>query len=1145
MMKYCFTILLILSFGHSWSQEVSSLYRTKKLAVKDSIQIDSVSINPSNFSVSNFKNEIISPSLYTIDFENALLTLDAPMQTDSIKITYLSYPRFLTKTYQELDEGIIVNSTGNLQNLYKLSQPSSKRVMVPFDGLASSGSISRGVTIGNNQNSVLNSELDLQISGKLNDKVTLRASIQDSNIPLQESGYSQQLDEFDQVFIEVFSERWGIRAGDIDLKDSQSYFSQFSKRVQGLSLTTNFKNDDSEFTAFAAGALVRGQFSTSQFVGQEGNQGPYKLKGPNNELYVLVVSGSETVYVNGIPLKRGATEDYIIDYNAGEVIFNATYPITSEMRITVDYQYSERNYSRFIGYAGSRYKNEKWKLGVSVYNENDLKNQPLQQSLNSEQVGILSNAGDDPALMIAPSAIPEVYNENRILYKKSTTNGVDIFEFSNNPDDELFLVNFTAVGSQQGNYRIKSSNAISNIYEYIAPILGVKQGDFEPIVQLVAPVKLQVAVVNGAYKPNEKTAVEFEFAASNNDLNLYSSLDNENDTGVAGQLSIKHQFLKTVKNWILDVNSDIDYVQEDFRNIEGLYNPEFNRDWNIEAPLGNQIFSNLGDQVFAITGAQFSHPDKGELTYQFQHLNYKNSYEGSRQVFFTKLNLTRFQIYSNSSFLETDGLNSTSFFYRSENRLKYSYNKGWSGVEFSAEHNEKKTGEFNQLDPISQKFKTYEVFTGIGDSTKVFVKLGYMHRINDSLQNNRLTKVNTSDTYYLDSKWIQTQKTNLSLYANYRVFKSTNASSTLQKSLNSRLQYSQKIANNGIHWNALFETNSGRLPQQDFTYVEVEPGQGSFVWFDYNENGIQELEEFEIAQFQDQATYIRVLLPNQVYIRTHQNKLSQSLTLNPIQWANSPQASKRFWSHFYNQTSFLIDRKDRNNSSSIRLNPFHSTPENRLALQSNFRNQLFYNRGKQHYTISYSYLESKSRNTLSFGYVEQENFSHQLNFLHKIKGQWLISLQTNLDKNFSVSENFSSKNYQLKESLLNPKLSYLLDENKRFDVYYQYQNKTNSIGDLERLTQEKYGVSFTLTQNQKAAITGEFNYFSNEFSGNSNTPVAYQMMEGLQPGTNFTWSLVAQKKLTKFLDLNLNYFGRKSETSRIIHTGTVQLKAYF
>jgi len=1145
MMKYCFTILLLISFTHSWSQEVSSLYRTKKLAVSDTIQIDSVSINPSNFSISNLKNETISPSSYTIDFENALLTFPNSVDTDSIKVTYLSYPKFITKTYQELDEGIIVNSTGNLQKLYQLSQPSSKRVVLPFDGLVSSGSISRGVTIGNNQNSVLNSELDLQISGKLNDKVTLRASIQDSNIPLQQSGYSQQLDEFDQVFIEVFSERWGIRAGDIDLEDTQSYFSKFSKRVQGLSLTTNFKNEDSEFTAFASGALVRGQFSSSQFVGQEGNQGPYKLVGPNNELYVLVVSGSETVYVNGIPLQRGATEDYIIDYNAGEVIFNATYPITSEMRITVDYQYSERNYSRFIGYAGSRYKNDKWTLGVSVYNENDLKNQPLQQSLNSEQVAILSNAGDDLSLMTAPSATPEAFNENRILYQKVIENGVEVFEFSNNAEDELYLVNFTAVGSLQGNYRITSSNAISNIYEYVAPIAGVKQGDFDPIVQLVAPVKLQVAVVNGAFKPNEKTTVNFEFAASKNDLNLYSSLDDDNDTGVAGQLSVDHQLLKTAGDWTLDVTSDIDYVQNDFRTIQRLYRPEFNRDWNVETISGNQSVSNLGDQVFAVAGAKFSHPEKGAFNYQFQHLNYKDNYEGSRHVLFSKLNLKRFQFYTNSSFLETDGFNSNSMFYRSDNRVKYSYKKGWSGVNFSTEHNEKKEVALNQLDPISQKFQAYEVFTGIGDSTKVFVKLGYMHRINDSIQNNRLGKVNASDTYYLDSKWIQTQNTNLSLYANYRVFKSTNASTATQKSINSRLQYSQKLANNLIHWNTLFETNAGRLPQQDFTYVEVEPGQGSFVWFDYNENGIQELEEFEIAQFQDQATYVRVLLPNQVYIRTHQNKLSQSLTLNPIQWANSPQASKRFWSHFYNQTSFLIDRKDKNNSASIRLNPFHSTEEDQLALQSNFRNQLFFNRGKQHYTLSYSYSESSARNVLSFGFVEQETFSHQLNFSHKIQEQWLLNLQSNLDKNKSASENFSSKNYQLNETLLNPKLSYLLDDNKRFDVYYQHQKKDNSIGDLEQLTQEKYGVSFTLTQNQKAAITGEFNYFSNDFSGNANTPVAYQMMEGLQPGTNFTWSLIAQKKLTKFLDLNINYFGRKSETSRTIHTGTVQLKAYF
>ena len=177
-------------------------------------------------------NKRISPSSYIVDFQNASLKFVRPIIHDSVRVNYLSYPTFMTRTYQEVDDSQIVNRTGNLQKLYKLSMPSETYSVSPFDGLISSGSLSRGITVGNNQNSVLNSELDLQISGKLNNKVTLRASIQDSNIPLQESGYSQRLDEFDQVFIELFSDKWKIRAGDIDLKNTESYYASFSKRVQ-------------------------------------------------------------------------------------------------------------------------------------------------------------------------------------------------------------------------------------------------------------------------------------------------------------------------------------------------------------------------------------------------------------------------------------------------------------------------------------------------------------------------------------------------------------------------------------------------------------------------------------------------------------------------------------------------------------------------------------------------------------------------------------------------------------------------------------------------------------------------------------------------------------------------------------------------
>src|SRR5690606_24665157 len=377
-MKQLTAILFFLISFCGFSQDNASNYKTKKVAVKDTVAIDSVSINPHYFSVKTKNNVLLDSTFYSVDFPKAVLIFNKPVETDSIIIDYLKFPDFLTKTYKQLDENVIVESNSNMDKLYQLSQPNTSKNFVPFDGLTTSGSISRGVTVGNNQNSVLRSELDLQISGKLNDKVSLRASIQDANIPLQESGYSQRLDEFDQVFIELASDKWNIRAGDIDLQNTTSYFANFSKRVQGLLVNANLGNDDSQTNVFAAGALVRGQFTRSQFTAQEGNQGPYKLQGPNNELFVLIVSGSETVFVNGVAVERGENKDYIIDYNAGEIIFNSTFPITSLMRMTVDYQVSERNYSRLVAYGGGNYESEKGRFGISVYSESDSKNQPLQ-----------------------------------------------------------------------------------------------------------------------------------------------------------------------------------------------------------------------------------------------------------------------------------------------------------------------------------------------------------------------------------------------------------------------------------------------------------------------------------------------------------------------------------------------------------------------------------------------------------------------------------------------------------------------------------------------------------------------------------------------------------------------------------------------
>lgn len=76
-------------------------------------------------------------------------------------------------------------------------------------------------------------------------------------------------------------------------------------------------------------------------------------------------------------------------------------------------------------------------------------------------------------------------------------------------------------------------------------------------------------------------------------------------------------------------------------------------------------------------------------------------------------------------------------------------------------------------------------------------------------------------------------------------------------------------------------------------------------------------------------------------------------------------------------------------------------------------------------------------------------------------------------------------------------------------------------------------------------LNGEFAYINNSFEGNSFSPVSFQMLEGLQVNKNMTWRMLLQKKLTEYLDVNFNYQGRKSETSETIHTGNVQLRAFF
>ena len=1143
MLKKLVFWITISFFSGLQAQEINSLYVTKKiLPSHDTIYIEKQSINSSFFKLLDAKGQPIDSSLFTINFKKGILVFKHKenKSTDSITVQYLKFPKLLTQEYRVYDSSRLVDNPAGLGNLYSATEQ-RKQKNIPFDGLNTAGSITRGITIGNNQNAVLNSNLDLQITGKISEKVSLRASIQDSNIPLQDGGYSQKLDQFDNIFMELFSDDWNIRAGDISLENKKTQFLNFSKKVQGLSTNFNFGTETNKTNVFASAALVRGQYAKSNILGQEGNQGPYKLKGQNGELYVSVISGSERVYVNGRLLKRGENNDYIIDYNAGEIIFTPLFTITSEMRIAIEYQYSDRNYTRFVTYAGATHENKSWTFGGYLYSENDQKNQPLQQNLSAEQAQILVASGDDQSLMVAPSAYADAYSENKVLYRKTISGVSEIFEYSNDKQEELFNVRFTLVGKNNGNYIYTNTSSITRVYEYVAPVNGIPQGNYEPTIPLIAPTKIQVATFLGKYNPSDKTFVNFEFGVSNNDKNLFSTIDDTDNKGLAGSIDVKQRILS--KRWNLDAFTNYQFVQKDFTSVERLYNIEFDRDWNLgTAGIGNQSLLVSGLELNL--QPKLNNSNRGKIIYQFEKLDFSDTFSGNRQILNGVIQIKNWSFQNYGSLLNSEGNTFNSQFLRNHSQLRFHFNKNWIGSSVRVEDNKEKDIITNQLSALSQKFKEYGIYVGRGDSTKVFVELGYLRRTNDSLQNGIIQRVNSSQNFQMKSKLIQTAKSDLSIYANYRILDYVDNSRKKESSLNSRIVYTDRFFNQLVQSTTVYETNSGSIPQQEFTYLEVPVGQGVYTWNDYNNNGIQELQEFEVAPFIDQAKFIRVFLPNRIYLKTHQNKFSQSITLNPNQWQNEL-GLKKLLSYFYNQTAFIIDRKNRNDGDNFELNPFSNANENVLGLNSSLRNSLFYNRGKQNHSTTYTYLENKTKNLLSIGSQQATNSSHQLQYSHLLRKSWLFGFFTKTIRTAIESENFVEKNYEITGYQVAPKISYLFSKNTSWDVFYELQNKKNQIGSYEQLVQNRFGTSFSYSSDKKFTMNGEVSFYQNKFDGNEFSSVGFQMLEGLQTGQNLTWKLLLQKNITQFLDINFNYQGRKSEINQAIHTGNIQLRAYF
>ncbi|MBF8293981.1 MAG: hypothetical protein HW389_526 [Bacteroidetes bacterium] len=1080
----------------------------------------------------------------------------------SIRVTYEVLPYALKREYSLRQVTTSSDSAGRLTRKVESSLTRFSMDDIFGSSLQKSGSLFRGLTLGSNRDLTLNSGFRMQLAGKLLSDLDIVAALTDENVPIQPEGTTQTLQELDKVFIQLRSLRYGATLGDFvyNLREEDGgEFGQLSRKLQGGNATATLQDVLGRGNSLAigiTGGTSRGTYTSNQIQGVEGSQGPYRLTGRDASRRPVVIAGTERVYIDGQLMTRGETNDYTIDYSTGEVFFSARRLITHATRITVDFEYADRQFTRNLVGASARVSafDNRLHLFTSVTQEADDPGSPIDVALDDSLRALISGSGTErykatvSGLLYAGRDSITLAGRGQYILKDTIVSGRHrpLLVYSPGHPQAYYSATFSFVDQMPAD---SIGYNRSNLGGYVAAGLG--KGSYLPIQFLPIPELHRVINGRATFAPHSDVTISGDYAFSSYDENRLSSLDDDANQGGAYNISVEyHPKEIRIGNLMLgdlDLRASDRFVDRRFVSLDRAREIEFDRNWNISK-------LSAGDEEIRQAALMYKPVKSISMAATYGSLERKGSIRSSRLTMNASLSDSALPNMSHRwEYIQTEDQRSLnkSTWTRQQSTISHDVWRLKPGLRVEMEDRQDRSPLTDSL--LTGSFRYLEIAPGLSlinlDPLRATAEIQL--RMEDSASSGTMTRAFRAVTQLYDlqlKEWnsfsssisLALRRTDLS--AEF-LDKGGSASNTIL--LRSQMRY--------VPWqraldaDALYEFSRERSAAMKRVFLRVSRGTGNYTYKgDLNQNGIGDENEFEQTRFDGE--YVAMYLPSDQLVPVVDLRAGLRLRFTPARLFSQRQG-------FFEKTLAAISTE-----TVARIEEKSTEPEARQIYflhLSKFLNDSTTITGTNLFTQDLHVFEADPSFSLRFRFNQRNGLLRLLGYSRE-RG---IRLRTQLLKEIGNQTEFKNKVDQLFSSIDSPRRRNLVSNALKTEFSYRpYPEWEVAFGTgLSEVINRFDGGDATADLNDQflrltysilslGQLRGEVQREEVQIAKGANAGVhefPFEFTNGQVVGKTLLWRLAFEYRISQYIQVSVNYDGRSEGGRPAVHTARAEARAFF